>query len=170
VLTPILLADEAFRGYDLPKVPFSEKEKREEGKAERERANPVKDSGVGQQITVPGEKKTYGNGIAPESKRGLSKDSHDGQQEATDSPGKDPTRGAIVGKDAQPYGRPADVQEHRDELSEDVKLIEEMATEAGFSKDERRKIIQSYRDLCRVIPKSEARKIIKVRIGIAYNK
>jgi hypothetical protein len=47
-----------------------------------------------------------------------------------------------------------------DEQDEDLRLLHERATEAGLSEANRKKIVQSYIELCNVLPRTEARKII----------
>ena len=47
---------------------------------------------------------------------------------------------------------------------EDLKLLIQRASEAGLTEADKTKIIQSYKELCTVLPKSEAQKMIMWRI------
>jgi len=147
VISPVNVVDDVFKGYDLNKGPDAESQADDEQKTSQ-------DSGASneahEEMVVPplqAEKQ-----IPPETKQETSK-------------GKEAkSREQILDVSATPSAKPAGKADESNTKSppqdEGIKLLSERMAEVGLSEADKKRMVQSYLELRKVLPEKEAQKMI----------
>ncbi len=152
VISPINVVDDAFKGYDLNKGPDAEGQAGDEQKTSQDngaaKANP-------EEVVVP--PLQAGKQIPAETKQETSK-------------GKEAkSREQILDVSATPSAKPAGKADESNTKSqpqdEGIKLLNERMAEVGLSDSDKKKLIQSYLELRKVLPEKEAQKMIMWKIA-----
>jgi hypothetical protein len=163
IFSPVSLSEEALRGYNLPGTGFPGTANEQQQKIKDDESGKT-GSGGGQTEEVFDQKRVKPNNKTIGLKEEVSKDSPGGQASAVVTQKKELTEERFVRNNAYQLKKPDSSKADIDKLQDDAKLIEKRAAAAGLSEMAAKKIVQSYLELCRILPQSEAEKVIIMKI------
>lgn len=158
VITPVNVADEPFSAYELHQATGKERdEDREKGAAQTTEKRDIETRFEELSIKAAKEEKTSRENIQSDKGAAPIQDKKGNQDELARNRPSAPDRRGPLDKEV--------VQDSKtDAETEAVKQLDERAIEAGISEAGRKKLIQSYKDLRKVLPEKEAQKMIMWKI------
>ncbi len=152
VITPVNVVDDAFKGYDLNKGADAESLNDNEQKASQ-------DNGAA--------KATHEEIVVPplQTQKQIPVDTKQETTKGKEAEPREQMHDVSASPSAKPAGKADESNAKSATQDEGIKLLNERMAEVGLSESDKKKLMQSYLELRKVLPEKEAQKMIMWKIA-----